>query len=489
MSILSSVYRPSLVLLTDLYELTMAYGYWKEGMREQEATFNLLFRTLPFEGGFAVACGIQQAVEFLQQLRFGEDDLAYLAELPGADGEPLFSAEFLAYLRELRFTCDVDVVPEGTVVFPQEPLIRVRGPIIQAQIVETALLTLINFQTLIATKAARVCLAAQGDPVLEFGLRRAQGVDGGLSASRAAFVGGCAATSNLLAGKLFGIPVRGTHAHSWVMSFDSELEAFDAYARALPNNVVFLVDTYNTLEGVRHAVEVGRRLRERGHELLGIRLDSGDLAYLSKQARAILDEAGFADTTILASSELDENIITSLKLQGATIAVWGVGTQLVTAYDQPALGGVYKLTAVRNAGEPWEERIKLSEQSIKITTPGILSVRRFSAGGEFIGDMIYDERFPPQGEATIVDPLDMTRRKHFPPDARCEELLVPAFRGGACVYDAPPLEEVRRRAQEQLAGFHEGVKRFVNPHRYPVGLEFELHQRRTALILAARGEL
>jgi nicotinate phosphoribosyltransferase len=488
-STLSRVYRQSLVLLTDLYEITMAYGYWKEGERDQEAAFNLFFRTLPFDGGFAVACGIQQAVEYLQQLRFAEDDLAYLAELTGADGAPLFSAEFLAYLRDLRFTCEVDVVPEGTVVFPQEPLVRVRGPIIQAQIVETALLTLINFQTLIATKAARVCLAARGDPVLEFGLRRAQGIDGGLSASRAAYVGGCAATSNLLAGKLFGIPVRGTHAHSWVMSFDSELEAFDAYARALPNNVVFLVDTYNTLEGVRRAVEVGRRLREGGRELLGIRLDSGDLAYLSKQARAMLDEAGFADTTILASSELDENIITSLKQQGATIAVWGVGTQLVTAYDQPALGGVYKLTAVRSAGEPWEERIKLSEQSVKITTPGILSVRRFSAGGEFIGDMIYDERFPPAGEAIIVDPLDMTRRKHFPPDARREELLVPAFRGGECVYDPPPLDEVRRRTQRQLAGFHEGVKRFVNPHRYPVGLEFDLHQRRTELILAARGEL
>lgn len=486
MSTLARTYRQSLALLTDLYEITMAYGYWKEGRREQEAAFNLLFRTLPFQGGFAIACGMEPAMEFLEQFRFTRDDLGYLASLAGADGAPLFEPDFLRYLGDLRFSCDVDIVPEGTAVFPQEPLIRVRGPIIQAQLIETALLTLVNFQTLIATKSARVCLAAQGEPVLEFGLRRAQGIDGGLSASRAAYVGGCAATSNLLAGHVYGIPVRGTHAHSWVMSFDSELEAFEAYARAMPNNVVFLVDTYDTLEGVHRAVEVGRRLRAHGHELLGVRLDSGDLAYLSKEARRILDEAGFTTTSILASSELDEGIITSLKLQGATIAVWGVGTQLVTAYDQPALGGVYKLTAVRWGDGPWQERIKLSEQSAKITTPGILAVRRFSSDGEFIGDMIYDERFPPQEDALIVDPLDMTRRKRFPAGTRSEELLVPAFRAGRRVYRAPPLEEVRRRAREQLDGFHEGVKRFVNPHRYPVGLEYELYQRRTELILRTR---
>lgn len=485
---LERIYRESLALLTDLYEITMAYGYWKEGRRDQEAVFNLFFRSLPFEGGFAVACGVQPALEFLERLRFTDDDLAYLGGLRGADGAPLFEPAFLGYLRELPFTCDVDVVPEGTVVFPQEPLVRVRGPIVQAQIVETALLTLVNFQTLIATKAARICLAAQGDPVLEFGLRRAQGIDGGLSASRAAYVGGCAATSNLLAGKLFGIPVRGTHAHSWVMAFDTEREAFEAYARAMPNNVVFLVDTYDTLDGVRRAVEVGRWLRERGHELLGIRLDSGDLAYLSREARRILDEAGFREAAVLASSELNEEIITSLKLQGATIAVWGVGTQLVTAYDQPALGGVYKLAAVRCGDEPWEERIKLSEQSAKITTPGVLAVRRFSEGGEFVGDMIYDERYPPGEEPLIVDPLDMTRRKRFPPGTRAEELLVPAFRGGERVYAPPPLEEARARTARQLAGFHGGVKRFVNPHRYPVGLESGLHERRTDLILRARGE-
>jgi nicotinate phosphoribosyltransferase len=483
---LARTYRTSLALLTDLYEITMAYGYWKTDRRDTEAVFHHVFRTPPFGGGFAVACGTATALEYLEGFRFDEEDLAYLGSLSGADGAPLFEPAFLGYLRDLHIECEIDMVPEGTVVFPQEPLVRVRGPIVQAQILETALLNVVNFQTLIATKAARICLAAGGQPVLEFGLRRAQGIDGGISASRAAYVGGCDATSNLLAGKLFDIPVKGTHAHSWVMSFDSELASFEAYARAMPNNCVFLVDTYDTLEGVRHAVEVGRRLRRSGHALLGIRLDSGDLAYLSKEARRILDEAGFPETQILASSELNEEIITSLKLQDAKIVVWGVGTQLVTGYGQPALGGVYKLAAIREPGGAWEPRVKLSEQAVKISTPGILQVRRFRAGGEFVGDMIYDEIAPPDGEPVIVDPLDMTRRKRFPADIEAADLLVPAFRDGRRVADPPPLEEVRGYAREQLAGFHEGVKRFINPHRYPVGLEQGLHERRTELILRER---
>jgi nicotinate phosphoribosyltransferase len=487
-SVLGRTYRESLALLTDLYELTMAYGYWKEGVRDQEAVFNLLFRSLPFNGGFAVAAGMQSVAELLDQLRFTDDDIEYLRSVPGADGSAIFESEFLDFLREMEFSCDVDMIPEGTVVFPQQPLVRVRGPIVQAQIIETALLTLVNFQTLIATKAARVCLAADGDPVLEFGLRRAQGIDGGLSASRAAYLGGCAATSNLLAGKMFGIPVSGTHAHSWVMSFDTEMEAFEAYARAMPNNCVFLVDTYNSLEGVRRAARVGRWLRDQGHELLGVRLDSGDLAYLSVEARKILDSEGFPDAVIIASSELDEHIISSLKLQGAKIAVWGVGTQLTTAFDQPALGGVYKLSSVREAGGEWEPRIKLSEQAAKVTTPGVLQVRRFLHRGQFLGDMIYDEREPPTGEAVIVDPLDMTRRKHFRAGTASEELLVPLFRGGRRVYDPPALTESRRHAADQLSRLHAGVKRFVNPHGYPVGLELGLHQRKTELVLRARGE-
>lgn len=325
-------------LLTDLYQLTMAYGYWKTGTHEREAVFHLFFRKPPFASGYSLVAGLADVIDWLRAFHFDEDELAYLQTLEGNDGSPLFEEGFIDYLRELKFTCEVDAVPEGTVVFPHEPLLRVQGPILQGQLVETALLNLINYQTLIATKAARICEAAQDEPVLEFGLRRAQGVDGALAASRAAYIGGCAATSNVLAGKLFGIPVKGTHAHSWVMSFDSEPEAFQAYADAMPNNCVFLVDTYDTLDGVRAAIEVGKRLRETGHEMVGVRLDSGDLAYLSIEARKLLDAAGFPDAVIVASNDLDETIIASLKQQGAKIGLWGVGTKLVTAFDQPALG-------------------------------------------------------------------------------------------------------------------------------------------------------
>ena len=285
------LYGTSLSLLTDLYQLTMAYAYWKSGVADQQAVFHLHFRKAPFNSGFTLACGLADAVAFIEQFRFEESDLEYLATLTGNDGKPLFEPAFLAYLRTLEFSCDIDAVLEGTPVFPYEPLLRVTGPIVQCQILETALLNIINFQTLIATKAARICLAAQGEPVLEFGARRAQGFDGALSASRAAYIGGCSATSNVLAGKLLGLPVKGTHAHSWVMTFDEELEAFEKYAQALPNNCVFLVDTYDTLQGVRHAIEVGKQLRAIGHEMVGVRLDSGDLAVLSIEARALLDEA------------------------------------------------------------------------------------------------------------------------------------------------------------------------------------------------------
>jgi nicotinate phosphoribosyltransferase len=489
LGILTELYKPSLALLTDLYQLTMAYGYWKSGTWNKEAVFHLHFRRPPFGSGFTVACGLEAAIDFIECFRFGDEDLAYLGTLEGNDGGALFEPAFLDVLRGMEFACDIDAIPEGTVVFPHEPLVRVRGPILQAQLLETSLLNLINFQTLIATKAARVCLAAQGEPVLEFGLRRAQGIDGGLSAARAAYAGGCAGTSNVLAGKVFGIPVKGTHAHSWVLSFDSELEAFEAYARALPNNCVFLVDTYHSLEGVRNAVQVGRRLREHGHQMAGIRLDSGDLAYLSIEARKILDAAGFQETEILASSELDEHLIESLKLQGAKIVVWGVGTRLVTGSDDPALGGVYKLTAVRGPGEAWKYKVKLSEQAIKVTTPGIQQVRRFhvdGAGGEHIADMIFDLELGAPAAPTLVDPGDLTRRKEIAAGTAFEDLLVPVFRQGKRVYDPPPLEAVRRRVAEQLERFHPAIKRFVNPHQYPVGLEQGLFDLKTRLILEAR---
>lgn len=473
-------------LLTDLYQLTMAYGYWKTGRHETDAVFHLFFRKPPFQSGYTIAAGLGDAIAWLKTLAFDADDLAYLATLTGNDGAPLFEPAFLEYLRGFRFTCDVDAVPEGTLVFPNEPMLRVSGPIIQGQLVETALLNFLNFQTLIATKAARICHVAQGDPVLEFGLRRAQGVDGALSASRAAYIGGCAATSNVLAGQIHGIPVKGTHAHSWVMSFDDEAQAFHAYADAIPNNCVFLVDTYDTLEGVRRAIEAGRALRARGHEMVGIRLDSGDLAYLSIEARKLLDAAGFSKAVIVASNDLDEHIIASLKQQGARINFWGVGTKLVTGYDQPALGGVYKLAAVRGADGEWDYKVKLSEQAIKVSNPGVLQVRRFTHHGEFVGDMIYNSAGPAPLAPIIVDPNNSTRRKRIPADATAEELLVPIFRRGELVYIEPSLHDTRARAQSQLARLYSGTKRLLNPHEYPVGLESGLFELKTQLIFKNR---
>jgi nicotinate phosphoribosyltransferase len=498
----------SLALLTDLYQLTMAYGYWKLGRADHEAVFHLIFRRHPFKGGYTVAAGLGPVIEFLENLEFAADDLEYLASLTGNDGRALFEPAFLDFLHGFRFAGDLDAVPEGTVVFPHEPLVRVTGPLWQCQILETALLNLINFQSLIATKAARVCLAAGDDPVLEFGLRRAQGVDGGLGASRAAYIGGCAATSNVLAGKRFGIPVRGTHAHSWVMSFDNELESFDAYAQAMPNNCVFLVDTYGTLDGVRNAISAGRRLRERGYELGGIRLDSGDLAYLSIEARKLLDAAGFEKAAVVASNDLDEYLIESLKTQGAKINVWGVGTRLATAFDQPALGGVYKLTAIRAGGRAsrppsgtreseggndarppgdWSYKVKVSEQTAKVSTPGILQVRRFRDGQGFLADMIYDIHRGIGAKRVIVDPADATRRRDIPADAPGDDLLLPVFAQGRRVYTPPTLPDIQRRTRAQLAALHPTIRRLVNPHGYPAGLELGLHELRTQMILAARG--
>jgi nicotinate phosphoribosyltransferase len=489
MTVLNSLYRPSLALLTDLYQLTMAYGYWKAGPADREAVFHLTFRRSPFKGGFTIAAGLATAVDYLEQARFTKEDAAYLAGLKGNDGRPLFDVAFLDHLCAMEPACDIDAIPEGTVVFPQEPLVRVRGPLMQAQLLETALLNIINFQTLIATKAARLVLAAQGDPVLEFGLRRAQGIDGALSASRAAYIGGCSATSNVLAGQLFGIPVGGTHAHSWVMCHDDELTAFREYARVLPNNCVFLVDTYDTLEGVRHAVTVGQELRRHGHEMIGIRLDSGDLASLSIEARQILDEGGFQKAAIVASNDLDERIVETLKQQGAKVSVWGVGTRLVTGSDDPALGGVYKLSAIRRAAEPWHYKVKLSEQTVKVSTPGVLQVRRWFADGTRrpLADAIYDESFPCDNCMTIVNPLDITRRQAMSESSAHEDLLVPVFRCGRKVYESPDLASIRQRAAEQLASFPGSVKRFVNPHEYFVGLERGLHERKTRLILQERG--
>ena len=471
-------------LLTDLYQLTMAAGYWA-AKREQHAAFHLFFRTLPFHGGYAIAAGLGTVLEWLAEFRFAKDDLCFLATLKDADDEPLFPAGFFEYLGNLRLTVDLDAIPEGTVVFPHQPLLRVSGPILQCQLLETALLNILNFQTLIATKAARICEAAKGEPVIEFGLRRAQGPDGALAASRAAYIGGCAATSNVLAGKILGIPVRGTHAHSWVMSFDTELEAFARYAETLPGNCIFLVDTYDTLEGVRNACRIGATLRASGHRLLGIRLDSGDLAWLSQQARILLDEAGFPDAVIVASNDLDEYLIESLKHQDAKITVWGVGTKLVTGGDQAALGGVYKLAAVKDENGNWVPRIKLSEQSIKVSTPGLQQVRRFDQDGRFLGDAIYDPSHGCPAACTIVNIADPLQRKAIPLGTDSEDLLLPILRGGKAVGERPDLETIRNRALSQRAALDPTIKRLSHPHAYPAGLELSLHERKLAMIQQA----
>lgn len=463
----STLYNTSLFLLTDLYQLTMAYGYWKNGMAERPAVFNLFYRKNPFGGGYALAAGLNYAMDWMKDFKLSAEDAQYLATLNGADGKPLFEQAFIDYLRELKFTCDIDAVPEGTVVFPHEPLIRVRGPLLQGQLLETPLLNIINFQTLIATKASRVKYVAGTDSVMEFGLRRAQGIDGGLAASRAAYIGGVDGTSNVLAGRLFGIPLRGTHAHAWVMAFDSEKEAFQKYAEAMPNNCVFLVDTYDTLDGVRNAVEVGRWLRENGHQLLGIRLDSGDLTELSKGARKILDEGGFPDARIVASNDLNENIMAELKANGVTITIWGVGTQLSTAYDQPALGGVYKLTMVQDTDGAWNYRIKLSETPVKISNPGYLRIRRFVKDGKLEGDILTEEK----DNAQSIDAHDITSPQVvYHMTGTAHDLLVPVFRHGAPVYTSPSVTEIRSHAQAQLAMLPDAIRTLKPSAVYPLGL-------------------
>jgi nicotinate phosphoribosyltransferase len=469
-------------LQTDLYQLTMAAAYWQAGKAEQESVFHLFFRRLPFKGGYAIAAGLEPALEWLEAFRFGGEEIDYLAGLRTKAGTPLFQKTFLKYLGDLRLKLDIDAMPEGTAAFAHEPVLRVQGPLLHAQLAETALLNILNFQTLIATKAARTCLAAAGAPVVEFGYRRAQGPDGGHSASRAAWIGGCEGTSNVLAGQRFGIPVMGTHAHSWVMSFDDEQEAFDRYAEAMPDNATLLVDTYDTLKGVDHAIATARKLREEGHELNGIRLDSGDLAWLSQQARAKLDAAGFPEVRIVASNDLDEHIIESLRHQDARIDIWGVGTNLVTAADQPALGGVYKLAALKKEDGTWQPRIKLSEQTAKSSIPGRLQVRRFESEGLFTGDAIYDvDRSIPE-EVEIVDPGDPIRRKMIASGTKFEDVLQPVMKAGARTGPPETLAAMRERCKATLAKLHPGTLRLANPHAYPAGLELGLHRHREELL-------
>ena len=476
--------KASLALSTDLYQLTMAQGYFQSGMENRSSVFHMFYRSPPFKGRYVVIAGIGPFADWLEAFSFTSEDLTFLSSVPGKAGRPLFTKLFLEFLSQWKFKGSIEAVPEGTILFPHEPIVRVRAPLLDAQIIETAMLAIVNYQTLIATKASRIRLAAGSDEVLEFGLRRAHGLDGGLSASRAAHIGGADATSNVLAAARYGIPVRGTHAHSWIMAFESECDALSTYADLFPHNSVLLVDTYNTLEGVKKAIEVGLELRKRGADLMGIRLDSGDLAYLATQARRLLDASGFQATKIVASNDLDERLITSLKTQGAPIDIWGVGTKLVTAFDEPALNGVYKLAAVENDEGKMVARMKLSEQSAKTSIPGSLDVARLWLDSHCLGDVIFDilsESPPGQGEKviTIISPEDPWKRKAISAkNIEVTQLLEPLFDNGLRVGGRETLGEIRRRAQTSLATFDLAIFRFDNPHAYAAGLSQNLFERR-----------
>ncbi len=469
----------NLTMLTDLYQLTMMYGYYKTGMRNNLATFDMFYRSKGEGTHYAIMAGLEQLIDYFQNLRFEEEDLAYLRSLN------IFDEDFLAELRDFRFHGDVYAVPEGTIVFSNEPLIRVTAPIFEAQLVETALLNIINHQTLIATKASRVVQAAEGGTVMEFGLRRAQGPDAGIYGARAAIIGGCQSTSNVLTGEMYNIPIAGTHAHSWVMSFPDELSAFRSYAEMFPTSCLLLVDTYDTLRsGVPNAITVFNELRAKGYEPKGIRLDSGDLAYLSREARRMLDEAGFPNAIICASGDLDENLIRDLKSQGACIDTWGVGTKLITSEDCPSLGGVYKMSA-ETVGGRVIPKMKVSENPMKITNPGIKRLYRLydNATGKAVADLIaleheiYDTSRP----LTIYDPVN-TWKSMTLADYSMKELQVPIFKDGVCVYQSPSLSEIQQHCREDLDTFWDQYKRLLNPHVYKVDLSDSLWMLKNSML-------
>jgi nicotinate phosphoribosyltransferase len=472
----------NLTLLTDLYELTMVGGYLMNGKENQRANFDYFFRKIPDEGGYCIAAGLEQLIDYIKNIKFKTEDLDYLENLD------LFPPKVLKYLEKFRFNGDLLAVPEGTVVFPYEPIIRVTAPLPEAQFVESALLNIMNFQSLIATKASRVCTAAEGDPVIEFGLRRAHGADAAIGAARASFIGGAQATSNVLAGKLFDIPVRGTLAHSWVESFSSELEAFKAYCQVYPQGCILLVDTYDTLKsGVPNAIKIGKALKGLGKgDLIGIRLDSGDLAYLSKEARKMLDREGFEKTKIFASSDLDEWIIESIKKQRGRIDSWGVGTKLVTAFSTPSLGGVYKLTAIQENG--WmQPKIKLSDNPEKITNPGLKKVIRFfDDAGMMRGDVMFlEEESLENKPLRVYHPTIPHVSKIYSPKTARKELLVPVFKEGKLVYPKPSLRKIQETCRINLDHLACEFKRFKNPHIYHVSLSKQLIKTKRDLLRGA----
>lgn len=468
----------NLTLLTDLYQLTMLNGYFENNVHEDVVVFDMFFRKNACDGGYTIICGIEQLVEYIDDLHFNDSDLVYLKSLN------LFSDEFLSFLKDFKFTGDIYAVEEGTVMFPNEPIITIKAPLYQAQIIETAMLTIINFQSLIATKASRVCFAAQGDPVLEFGLRRAQGPDAGLFGARAAVIGGCVATSNVLAGKKFDIPVAGTHAHSWVQKFDNELEAFEAYARVYPDKCMLLVDTYNVLEsGVPNAIKVFEEISKAGYKPIGIRLDSGDLTYLSKEANQMLEDAGFPNLTITASNDLDEYTITSLKSEGAKINSWGVGTKLITSADSPALGGVYKLAASYENGK-LIPKIKISANPEKINNPGYKKVVRiYNENGKAEADLIMlnDETIDESKPLEIFHPTYTWKKKTFK-KYKVKELLQPLYLNGISKYDKKTVTEIKNHVQYELSTIWNQYKRLSNPHVYKVDLSKQLWNLKTEMI-------
>ncbi|MEY8431776.1 nicotinate phosphoribosyltransferase [Lachnospiraceae bacterium 48-42] len=475
--------RQDLTLLTDLYELTMMQGYYKQKQNEV-VIFDVFFRQNPCSNGYSVCAGLEQVIDYIKKLNFTYEDVDYLRSLG------IFSEDFLHYLSGFHFSGDIYAITEGTVVFPKEPLLKVVAPIMEAQLVETAILNIINHQSLIATKTSRIVSAAKGDGIMEFGLRRAQGPDAGLYGARAAMIGGCVGTSNVLAGQTFDVPVMGTHAHSWIMSFSDEYTAFKHYAELYPDNCTLLVDTYDTLKsGVPNAIRVFQEFKDAGRPFkkYGIRLDSGDLAYLSKQARKMLDAAGFTDAAICASNDLDEYLLHDLKVQGAAIDSWGIGTNLITSKDCPSFGGVYKLAAIQNEEGEFVPKIKVSENTEKITNPGNKTIYRIydKKTGKIRADLICfaDEVYDISQDLLLFDPIDTWKKTRLTGGSyTMRELLVPVFRNGECVYQSPSVMEIAEYCRQEKETLWDETKRLFYPHRVYVDLSQKLFDVKNSLL-------
>ena len=468
-------------LITDLYQFTMAQSWWQSNLHNQRAIFHLHFRTAPFKNGYIIFCGLDTILNIIKDYKFDKEELNYLANLKTPNNKNLFHKDFLFFMQNFHFRCNIFSLLEGSIAFAKEPMLRVEGSLLECQLLETILLNTINFQSLIATKAARIFIAAKQKDILEFGLRRAQGIDGGLSATRAAYIGGCSATSNVLANKIYSIPVVGTHSHSWVLSFISELDAFRKFAENSFYNFSFLIDTYSILKGLENAMTVAKEQKNAINRFVAVRIDSGDIAYFSKIIRKKLDDAGFKKTKIIASNDLDEHIISSLEQQGAKVDIWAVGTKLITAKDDPAMQGIYKISALEK-NKKWHYCMKISEDPEKINDPGILQIARFEKEKKFIGDVVFNDLTKNKKDKKIVmiNPFNPLQKKTFHPPATFQLLLQPVMKKGKICYKSPDIHKIRSYAISQLQKLDNSTKRLINPHIYPVGLEknlFELKQK------------